>query len=517
MTSLVIGTLFFALVALINGVIFSLLIGESIALQAGLLLLVGAAAYVLLEAGRQIALQRLIMQVTIAQRTTLFQHIMSLPLPALRTHDTTALAQTTLHVSASLGERWARLLSIVTEALPLLLGLCFWIPASMAAVLAVTAGVMLWLSASLAAAGWRQPQSARSFAALTRQLIQHIATLRVGRVLPPLLDHWQQHEHQYAADVRRFTRRSDTARLLLSVGPALLVLAVTQSGLGAGFAAWLCFSRITDGMQIILGLSSEWRALHDDLAALRPPDAVPAQTQLTLTGEIEVEDIVSRYQPTAEPVLNGVSLRVQAGQHVAIVGLSGAGKSTLLRLLAGVATPERGAIRYDGAAPLDITGFHQQIGTVLPTSTLSPGSIWSNINGFTWHPIEAAWDAARKAAVADVIDVLVMKMHTLIDEHAAILSHGQAQRLLLARALVHAPRIVLLDDAVGAVDDQTQADIFRNLAGHTLVITTQRRTTLRHMDLIYVLHEGRIVEAGSYDELLARDGVFVSLMQHQLI
>lgn len=517
MTSVVIGALFFALAAVVDRMIFHLLIGEKLVLQAGLLLLGGAAVYVLLETGRQIALYRLTIQVTVAQQTALYRYIVSLPLAIHRRNDSAELARTTAYLSSSLGERWARLVCSAAELLPLLIGLCRWIPAWTAAALAVTAGIMLWLIAALSAAGWQQTRSSRSFYALTRQLIQNVAKLRVGRNTQPLLDLWSRHERQYAADVRRFARRYETVRLLLSVGPALLVLAWAQPDIGASFAAWLCFSRLAMGMQLAASLSSEWGNVREYLAKLQTPDFPSTRVQHTPTGEIEVDNVVFRYQPSADPVLNGVSLRVRAGQHVAIAGISGAGKSTLIRLLAGVEVPESGSIRYDGFTPIEIEEFHRHIGTVLQNSTLSPGSIWSNINGFTWHPIEAAWDAARKAAVADVIKQLVMNMHTLIDEHAGILSRGQAQRLLLARALIHRARIVLLDDAISAVDDQTQTQIFHNLAGYTVIIAAQRLTTLQHMDMIYVLHDGRIAEEGSYHELLARNGVFVSMMQRQLI
>lgn len=150
-------------------------------------------------------------------------------------------------------------------------------------------------------------------------------------------------------------------------------------------------------------------------------------------------------------------------------------------------------------------------------SKISTGSIWSNINGFTRYPIEAAWAAARKATIAEVIEGLVMKMHTLVDEHAAILSRGQAQRLVLARALIHQPKILLLDEATSAVDDETQAKIFENLADCTVIITAQRASMLQLVDVIYVLHEGRIAEQGTYQSLIEQADVFTQLIQRQLI
>jgi ABC-type bacteriocin/lantibiotic exporter with double-glycine peptidase domain len=517
MTSLVIGILFLGLVLLVDGMIFRLLMGEKIVVQAAALLLVGVVAYILLETGRQIALYRLKIQLALAQQTALYNHLLTLPLSVYRAHDTARLAQTAYEISTMLAGRWLQLLCITAEILPLLAGLWLWLPVWMLISLIFTTIAMVAFFVMLYRSGWQQAQSSNTLYTLTRHLIQAVAKLRAAGTLNAILPHWTERQQQHERSVRRFASIQLLLSLILMASPVLLALIWAQANLAAGFAAWLFFSRLAAGLQIAADLSGEWAGYRDFLAKTRVGIADSGGVSLALTGDIVVEDVVFRYQPASDPILNGVSLRVRAGQRAAIVGISGAGKSTLLRLLAAIDRCERGSIRFDGHEISQLDGLHQQIGIVLQDSTISAGSIWSNINGFTQFPIEAAWAAARKAEIADVIDGLVMKMHTLVDEHASILSRGQAQRLLLARALVHQPRILLLDDATNAIDAETQTKIFRNLADHTLIITTQRLSTLQHMDVIFVLHAGRIAEQGSCQELIAHNGVFAQLMQRQLI
>jgi NHLM bacteriocin system ABC transporter ATP-binding protein len=238
-----------------------------------------------------------------------------------------------------------------------------------------------------------------------------------------------------------------------------------------------------------------------------------------LTGELEVQHVVFRYEPDGAAILRDVSLRIAAGEFVAFVGASGSGKSTLLRLLLGFETQESGRILFDGQdlAGLDVRLVRRQIGVVLQQGRLMAGDIFTNIVGATPLTINEAWDAARLAGLDKDIEQMPMGMHTVVSEGGGTLSGGQRQRLLIARALVHRPKILLFDEATSALDNRTQAIVGASLAAlpATRIVVAHRLSTIEFADRILVFQKGRIVEAGSYRELLARDGVFADLARRQ--
>jgi ATP-binding cassette subfamily C protein len=247
-------------------------------------------------------------------------------------------------------------------------------------------------------------------------------------------------------------------------------------------------------------------------AARRDPGA--------LHGDVDVQRVVFRYRPDAPAVLRGVSFQVQRGEHVALVGPSGSGKSTLIRLLLGFESPESGAIYLDGQdiAGLDAHAVRRQIGVVLQNGRVSAGDIYTNIVGSSLATVEQAWEAAEMAGLADDVREMPMGMHTVIGEGAGTLSGGQRQRLMIARALVHRPRIILFDEATSALDNRTQAVVTESLARlHvTRIIVAHRVSTVMGADRILVLAGGEVVQSGTYDELLRAPGLFAELSRRQL-
>jgi ATP-binding cassette subfamily C protein len=147
------------------------------------------------------------------------------------------------------------------------------------------------------------------------------------------------------------------------------------------------------------------------------------------------------------------------------------------------------------------------------------GDIYTNIVGSAPVTLDEAWDAARMAGFADDIKSMPMGMHTVISEGGGTLSGGQRQRLLIARAIVHRPRILLFDEATSALDNRTQGVVGASLdrLQATRIVVAHRLSTIAHADRIYVLERGRIVQAGKYEELLRRDGPFAELAQRQLV
>jgi ATP-binding cassette subfamily C protein len=239
-----------------------------------------------------------------------------------------------------------------------------------------------------------------------------------------------------------------------------------------------------------------------------------------LSGSIEINQVYFRYNPDGPYILDGVSLNIKPGQFVAIVGPSGSGKSSLLRLLLGFDTPEQGSVYYDrqDLAGLDSQAVRRQLGVVIQNGKLMAGDIFSNIVGSGSYTSTDAWEAAEMVGFAQDIKKMPMGMYTLVSEGGSTLSGGQRQRLMLARALIGKPRIVLLDEATSALDNKTQGIVTQSLESQhtTRVVIAHRLSTVMNADCIYVVQNGKIAQAGNYQELMAVEGPFRELAARQL-
>ena len=219
-------------------------------------------------------------------------------------------------------------------------------------------------------------------------------------------------------------------------------------------------------------------------------------------------------------MLHDVSFHVAAGEHVAIVGRSGCGKSTLVRLLLGFESPTGGAVYYDGQdlADLDLPSVRTQMGVVLQNGQLMTGAIYHNIVGASDLTLDDAWAAAEAAGVAEDIREMPMQMQTIISEGSTNISGGQRQRILIAKALAMKPAIIICDVATSALDNRTQAIVTESLdkMKATRIVVAHRLSTIRHADRILVLDKGSIAESGTFDELVAKDGLFASFVKRQV-
>lgn len=240
-----------------------------------------------------------------------------------------------------------------------------------------------------------------------------------------------------------------------------------------------------------------------------------------LVGAISVRDVTFSYEEGRAPIISDVSLDIEPGSHVAIVGGSGAGKSTFLRLLLGFETPGRGHVLYDNQdlSELDSALVRAQIGVVLQASSLFAGSIIENIRGSHDAELEQCLEAADQAGLRRDLDYFPMGVHTQITEGAAVLSGGQRQRILIARALVGRPSILFFDEATSALDNQSQAIVAATLdaMSATRITIAHRLSTIENADKICVLQKGRIIEQGDYRSLMAAGGVFAALAKRQLM
>jgi ATP-binding cassette subfamily C protein len=239
-----------------------------------------------------------------------------------------------------------------------------------------------------------------------------------------------------------------------------------------------------------------------------------------LRGAVELSHIAFRYGGGGPAVLEDVSFAAAPGEFVAIVGPSGAGKSTLFRVLLGFEEPESGTVSYDGQSlsDLDARAVRRQLGVVIQNARILAGTIFQNIVGAANLTLDDAWDAARIAGIAEDIARLPMGMHTFISDSAAAFSGGQRQRLLIARAVVARPRVLLFDEATSALDNRTQAAVSAALdeLQATRIVIAHRLSTIRHADQILVVERGRITERGRYDELMDRGGPFSTLARRQI-
>jgi ABC-type bacteriocin/lantibiotic exporter with double-glycine peptidase domain len=239
-----------------------------------------------------------------------------------------------------------------------------------------------------------------------------------------------------------------------------------------------------------------------------------------LNGDIELSHVSFRYTEDGPYAVNDISLQIKAGEFVALVGPSGAGKSSVFRLLLGFDIPESGAIYFDGKdlAHLDAEAVRRQLGVVTQDSRVMPGTIQANIIGSSLLTVQDAWEAARLAGLDNDIREMPMGMQTIISEGGGTFSGGQLQRLMIARAIVRKPRILLFDEATSALDNRTQAIVSQSLERlqATRIVIAHRLSTIEHADRIFVFQAGRIVQAGSYHDLINEPGAFADLARRQI-
>ena len=293
---------------------------------------------------------------------------------------------------------------------------------------------------------------------------------------------------------------------------------LSAAALGAGFLGPLA-TMISSGMQL-QALTSYMQRINDVLDTPREQHGEQVRPAPRLSGRIRAADVSFAYGKLAPPVLSHVSLEIEPGQHIGIVGRSGSGKSTLAHLLLGLYQPTSGRIEYDGQdlAGFDAGSVRRQLGIVTQRPYLFGSSVRENIALTNPElPLEAVTEAARIACVHDDIAAMPMGYDTELHDGGASVSGGQRQRIALARALVHRPSILLLDEATSELDTVTEQKIYTNLdaISSTTIVIAHRLSTIRNADLILVMDQGRIVETGTHDQLMARQGAYSTLVLAQ--
>jgi NHLM bacteriocin system ABC transporter ATP-binding protein len=380
------------------------------------------------------------------------------------------------------------------------------------------------------------------------QLISGIAKLRVAGAEQRAFNNWAR---RMASQLRLMSRiqRTEQWGNLVNVGlkhaTAILLyyfaatwllstnsVATTAAAgptfltIGTFLAFYAAFQKMIGGLtelsSTLVDLGDTWakRRLVMPLLEEVPEDAAEKVDPGPLAGTVSMGHITFRYREDGPLVLNDVCVQANAGQFVAIVGPSGSGKSTLLRILLGFETPEAGTIYYDGQdlAGLDSGSVRRQIGVVLQSGVVNSGSLYENIAGAARVSLDETWEAARAAGLAEDIEQMPMGMHTFVNEGGSTLSGGQRQRLLIARALVTKPKILIFDEATSSLDNRTQQIVTESLdrLQVTRIAVAHRFSTIRDADKIYVMDGGQIVQSGTAAELSDQDGLFRRLIARQL-
>ncbi|MEM6980632.1 MAG: NHLP bacteriocin export ABC transporter permease/ATPase subunit [Planctomycetota bacterium] len=510
-----------------------------------LALIVASVGHVLIQLAGGIGALRLQTLMTVRTQTAVWDRLLRLPVAFIRRYSTGDLSHRAMMVTTISSEITGSVVrSLITGMAALLnLGLmAFYSPR-----LAVVAAVMglLWCCATTPLtfairrhAIKREILSGQLFGFVV-QLLNGIARIRIGASEQRVFNEWGRRftKHvELSNRIRGLSNASGLINLILSpLGTIVLFwfaahMLTADSAAHATMSAGVFLAFYASFGMFLRGCTMTGEALvdvADSVAKFRtvapllsePPESTSSKRMLgEIQGQIEFRNVSFSYDD-GPVVVNNVNLDIQPGAFVALVGSSGSGKSTLLRLLLQFETPTSGSITLDGhdIAQLDMSSVRRQIGVVLQTNHIAAGSVFDNITMGCSATEEQVMEAAEDAGLAEDIQLMPMGIHTMVSENGSNLSGGQRQRLMIARALVRNPSLLLFDEATSALDNRTQSIVSESIArrGVTRLVIAHRLSTIRQAENIYVLDEGKIVQQGSYEQLAAYSGAFRSLMARQ--
>jgi NHLM bacteriocin system ABC transporter ATP-binding protein len=507
-------------------------------------LLVVAMATAMFNVTRSVALLRIEGRMGSAIQAAVWDRLLALPMPFFRPYAAGDLAVRAMGIDAIRQIVSGTTVTAILGGLFSLFnfGLMFYYSPPMA----WRATMLIAVAIAITGCGsWLQLSHQRGIAALQSkvsglvlQLLSSIAKLRVAGAEVPAFTLWAR---QFAEQRRLQFRVRQVGNAVAAFNAAFPVLAYmvlfwTALHLVRGadatirtgdFLAFLSAYGACQGalLATCMALLSTLNVIPlyeqaKPILVTRPEVDVGKSDPGSLSGDIEIQHVHFRYQADGAAVLRDVSLHVQPGEFVAFVGPSGSGKSTILRLLLGFEAPDSGGIYYDGQElrGVDVHAVRRQIGVVLQNGRLMSGDIFTNIIGSAPLSIEDAWEAARMAGFADDVKAMPMGMHTVITDGGGTLSGGQRQRLMIARALVHRPRLLFFDEATSALDNRTQAIVSESLhrLQATRIVVAHRLSTIVNADRIVVIDRGRITQSGTYAEMIDQPGLFAELAKRQI-
>lgn len=367
---------------------------------------------------------------------------------------------------------------------------------------------------------------------LTYSMISGIQKIKLAGAEKRMFSRWARayaKEAQLTYNPPIFLRLSGTINLAISLIGTLVLYAVaikTDVAVADYYAFNSAYAMVSGAFMSVVSIAMTVANIRPTLEMAKPIlEAEPEihenkENIVELRGGIEISHLSFRYDESMPNVIEDLSMKVKPGEYLAIVGSTGCGKSTLMRLLLGFETPQKGSIYYDNKdiSKIDLQSLRKKIGVVLQDGKLFLGDIFSNI--VITAPqltLNDAWEAAELASIADDIKAMPMGMNTIICEGQEGISGGQKQRLMIARAIAPKPKILMFDEATSALDNITQRKVTESIDSLkcTRIVIAHRLSTIQHADRIIYLDSGRIVEEGSYDELIAKNGYFAQLVERQ--
>lgn len=538
--------LFGILPPIANGIIFDTIIPEADRyglLYLGAILISAALATGFFEVTKMFSTMRLVGKSDLRLQSGVMDRLLSLPTPFFRDFTAGDLAERTLGINA-IREilSGATLNSIIGGIFSIFsLALLFYYSWRLAL---VGLGITLVSVAFVVVVGYVQIRHQRiihklqgKLSGMVLQLISGISKLRVSGTEERAFSTWAETFSAMRKSAFKATKITNHLHAFSLALPAISLLIIfgwiaftpLMKSLSVGniiafYSAFAQFQMaltqlamtLVSSLQVI-PLYERARPILETTPEVDPGKAGPGE----LSGHIEVNNLYFRYDPDGPLILKDVSMKVRAGEFVAVVGSSGSGKSTLLRLLLGFERPESGSIYYDSQdlETLNVVAVRRQFGVVLQNGSVMPGDFFSNIVGSSNLSLDNAWEAARMAGLEKDIQAMPMGMHTMITPGGGTLSGGQRQRMLIARAIVHKPRILYFDEATSALDNATQKIVSQSLEqlNATRVVIAHRLSTIENADKIFVLDKGRMLQQGTYQELMNEPGLFAELARRQIV
>ncbi len=474
-----------------------------------------------------------------------FNHLLTLPIDYFETTSAGVVARVMQQLEGIRHFLTGRLLFTVLDTVTLLfyLPLMFSYSPTLAAIVLVFAALLALIVSGLLPTFKRQlevlntAEGARQ--AMLVESIHGMRTVKALAIEPALRKSW---EEMSARSILAHFRVAQTGivgnaltEFLNKLLPVVVIVVGAQSvfdqtlSVGALIGFQMLSGRVMGPLAQIVGLINEYqqtavsaRMLGDVLN--RPSEGRGAASGLrpVLTGDIRFENVSFRYPGSNAPALDRTDFSIRANTVVGIVGRSGSGKSTLTKILQGLYPVQEGSVRFDGidAREIELPHLRRQIGIVLQENFLFRGSIRENIAmARPSASFEEIVLASQQAGADEFIQRMPQGYDTLLEENASNLSGGQKQRLSIARSLLLKPRILILDEAASALDPESEAIFINNLsqmaAGRTVIMISHRLSTLVDADCILVMHQGRLADSGTHQELLGRSQTYQQLWHQQ--
>jgi NHLM bacteriocin system ABC transporter ATP-binding protein len=539
------GALLGLLTPILTGIIFGSIIPESSRsqlLQLALILMASVIAASGFELARQIAVLRLQTRMDMLIQPALIDRLLNLPITFFRNYSSGDLAMRVLGISQI---REIISSAVLTVILGLIFGLsnfallfCYsWQLALLAALMTtLIVGITAWTSYRQFFLNKEILAVKGRISGLLGNLLTGIAKIRITGTEKPAFTQWASlfnRERSLAFEAKGLQNMLAVTTASFPV-VALAIIIVSAGGMLTGThmdsGSFIAFTTAFTSFQTILMQSAMTLIASMNVIPLyeriKPVfEAIPESTGLQtqpgkLQGRVEMKNVSFSYSSDSPQILHDIDFKAEPGQFVAIVGGSGSGKSTILRLLLGLETPDSGTVFYDGIdlASMNVQAVRRQIGVVMQNGQLQPGFVLQCIIGSSPLTVDDAWEAAKMAGIDEEIRNLPMGMHTVISESSESISGGQKQRLLIAGALVRKPGIIFFDEATSALDNRRQEVVSESIESlrATRVVIAHRLSTIRMADRIYCLDNGRIVQQGTYDELMDQDGFFRELASRQI-